>query len=111
MMKKIVIAAGLLLCIFWGTTSFASEPSKTLDPTKVSEDISTFAGNVVITFDKGKDVTINAIKMVRSENELILKGRVEIKFNNLVFRTEKAAVHTSDNTVLIKMKSCEIKTT
>ncbi len=111
MMKKIVMAASLLFFTFFGATSFASEPSITFDTAKASENISTFAGDVVITFDKGKDITINAAKMIRGENEFVLKGNVEIKYDNLVFHTEKAAVQASDNTVLIKMKSCEIKNT
>ena len=108
-MKKSIIILGVLFFVFLSTASFASEPSKTSDTTRVPDKVSTFAGDVTITFEKGKAITINAIKMVRKENQFVLKGNVEIKYDNLAFYAEKAAIHTSNDTVLIKLKSCEIK--
>ncbi|MFC1495498.1 hypothetical protein ACFL6W_09470 [Thermodesulfobacteriota bacterium] len=110
-MKKFFISGAVLFLVFLNTTAYASGPSTISDTVSISQKVSAFAGNVVITFEKGKDVKINAAKMVRNENKFILKGNVEIKFNNLVFHTEKAAILTSDDKVLIKMKSCEIKNT
>ena len=66
-MKKLVIAGVVLILALFATMSFSSETSITANSisASVSETGSKLAGNVIITFEKSKEMVFYADKAIK----------------------------------------------
>lgn len=109
-MRDLIKIGIVLIFTLVASISFASEKSISAENINVSPDksIMTLTGNVVFTVENGEKMMMKAEKVFRSGNENIFEGNVEIKGNDLVIHTEKAAVFNIDSSVMIKMESAEL---
>ncbi len=110
-MKKISIVFVVLILALSASVSFASNASMTADEVNASEAVMKLTGDVLITIEKSKEMVVNADNLVKKDKLLLLEGNVEIKSDNLVIHTEKAVILTINNTVKIKLDSCELSNT